>query len=220
MRRVRSFFNLPLVKRDSVCGCHVFFEVGSLRLVDLRVWNEISKIPTSESSHSDVELRAKRKTAGKAELLGGRREEALEQHGPDGAALTSPGGELTSCLVKKIVSVRNNWDTRACVYRNAARFDCHIMWLEFVRSHGHTFAKALRRHNSKWAPMLHREHFQFMRRRREVASWTFKGWRGLLPGASRYFLRGCADSTGPGAASSVFHRFRNDGPVCDARSNC
>ena len=35
-----------------------------------------------------------------AELPGGLREEALEQHGPDGAALTSPGGELTSFLVK------------------------------------------------------------------------------------------------------------------------
>ena len=43
------FFNLPRVERVSVCGCHVFFEVGHLRLVDLRVWSEIQRIPTSEN---------------------------------------------------------------------------------------------------------------------------------------------------------------------------
>ena len=35
------FFDIPQVKRVSVCGCHAFFEVEFLRLVDLRVWNEI-----------------------------------------------------------------------------------------------------------------------------------------------------------------------------------
>ena len=48
------FLNLPRVKRVSICGCHDFFEVGPLRLVDLRVWSEFQRNPTSERLISDA----------------------------------------------------------------------------------------------------------------------------------------------------------------------